>query len=919
MKLPVDDLVEYNAAMPIGRFWRRRQWDRERSEEIESYLRIETDENVARGLPLDEARAAALRKLGNRTAIREEIYGMNTIALLDGLARDTRYSLRSLGRSPMFTAAALVTLAIGIGANSAVFSVVNSVLVRPLRYPRAEQLVELHQDAPGAAGLANAADGLPLSASMYFMYAEQNRTFQALGVWFPGTANVTGRAEPEQVRTVSVSDGVLEALGVPPAAGRWLAAADQMPQGPGSSFFSGRSSTVMLNYGYWQRHFGGERSAIGKNLLVDSIPRQIVGVMPQGFRMVKLEPDLILPLAFDRSHAILAGFAFNGLGRLKPAVTITQANADLARLLPVWMDTFTNGPGSNGRWYENWKIRPTLRPLKQQVVGKAGNVLWVVMGTIALVMVIACANVTNLLLVRAEARQHELMVRAALGAGMGRIIRGMLAESMLLGLLGGALGVAAGYAGLRLLVAIGPANLPRLNEISMDARTFAFTLMLSVLAGLFLGLTPALKYAGSRISGALASSGRTASVSRERHRARNVLVVGQVAIALVLLVSAGLMIRTALALRAVQPGFTGAEHLQTVRIAIPSTLIPEPELVIRTQNNLTDKLKAIPGVTSVGFASEAPMEAGQPDWDNVFPEGKIYPGNVAPLRRFERVSPGFLRTTGARLMAGRELTWTDIYDLRAMVMLSESLAREFWGTPAAAVGKRLRWYPNLPWQEVIGVVQDVRQNGIQEKAPDIVYWPVMTADPFGPKGGLAVTRAVTFVIRSERAGTEGFLNQVRQAVWSVNASLPLASVRTMQEIYEESLATTSFTLVMLGIAGAMAMLLGVIGIYGVISYTVAQRKREIGIRAALGAEPGALRWLFVRHGLALAGAGSAVGLAAAAGLTRLMRSVLFGISPLDPVTYIAVPLVLVAATALASYLPARRAAAVDPVEMLRAE
>ena len=230
--------------MPIGRFWRRRQWDRERSEEIESYLRIETDENVARGLPLDEARAAALRKLGNRTAIREEIYGMNTIALLDGLARDTRYSLRSLGRSPMFTAAALVTLAIGIGANSAVFSVVNSVLVRPLRYPRAEQLVELHQDAPGAAGLANAADGLPLSASMYFMYAEQNRTFQALGVWFPGTANVTGRAEPEQVRTVSVSDGVLEALGVPPAAGRWLAAADQMPQSPGSSFFGSAQELV---------------------------------------------------------------------------------------------------------------------------------------------------------------------------------------------------------------------------------------------------------------------------------------------------------------------------------------------------------------------------------------------------------------------------------------------------------------------------------------------------------------------------------------------------------------------------------------------------------------------------------------------------------------------------------------------------
>jgi predicted permease len=379
------------------------------------------------------------------------------------------------------------------------------------------------------------------------------------------------------------------------------------------------------------------------------------------------------------------------------------------------------------------------------------------------------------------------------------------------------------------------------------------------------------------------------------------------------------MIRTAQALRTVEPGFTGAEHLQTVRISIPSSLVPEPKLVIRTQNNLADKLSTIPGVTSVGFASEAPMEAEPPNWDNVFPEGKVYPGNVAPFRRFENVSPGFLHTTGARLMAGRELTWTDLYDFRPMVMISENLAREFWGTPSAAVGKRLRQYPSMPWQEVIGVVQDVRQNGIPENAPEIVYWPALMRNSFVPNGGLIVTRAVTFVIRSERAGTEGFLNQVRQAVWSVNASLPLASVRTIREIYDESLATTSFTLVMLGIAGAMAMMLGLIGIYGVISYAVSQRKREIGIRVALGAEPGALRWLFVRYGLALAGAGTAAGLAAAAGLTRAMKSVLFGISPIDPLTYTAVPLVLVAATVLASYLPARRAAAVDPVETLRAE
>ncbi len=906
--------------MSLRRFLRRAQWDRERSEEIDSYVQIETDENVARGLPYDEARAAALRKLGNSTLIREEIYRMNTITFLDALIRDLRYSLRMLARSPLFTATALLTLAIGIGANAAVFSVVNAVLLRPLRYPKPEQLVVLHQDAPGAAGLANAADGLALSPSMYFTYAEQNRTFQALGVWISGTANVTGLAEPEQVRTVSVSEGVLQALEVPPSAGRWLLAADQIPEAPPASLsFSGRSSTVMLSYGYWQRHFGGSPSVIGRKLIVDSRPRRIVGVMPRGFRIVKTEPDLILPLAFDRGRAILAGFAFNGIGRLKPGVSIAQANADLARLLPVWMDTWSNGPNTNGRWYENWKIRPTIRPLKRQVLGNVGDVLWVVMGTIALVLFIACANVTNLLLVRAEARQHELALRSALGARTMWIIRGLLVESVMLGLMGGALGVAVAYGGLRLLVAIGPANLPRLNEISMDARTFGFTLMVSLLSGLFLGLVPAFRYASPRISAALQSAGRTASVSRERHRARNLLVVAQMAIVLVLLVSAGLMIRTAQALRTVEPGFTGPEHLETVRISIPSSLIPDPRRVIWTQNNLADKLRALPGVTSVGFTSEAPMEAQAANWDNVFAESKTYPGGIAPLRRFENVSPGFVRTLGARLIAGREFTWTDVYNLRPMVMISENLAREFWGTPSAAVGKRLRQYPSMPWQEVIGVVQDIRQNGIQEKAPAIVYWPVLMRNFFVPNGELNVTRAATFVIRSGRAGTEGFLNQVRQAVWSVNASLPLASVRTMREIYDESLAATSFTLVMLGIAGAMAMMLGLIGIYGVISYTVSQRRREIGIRVALGAQTGALQWLFVRHGLALAGVGAVTGLAAAAGLTRLMKSVLFGISPIDPLTYTAVPLVLVAAAVLASYLPARRAAAVDPVETLRAE
>jgi predicted permease len=900
------------------RFFRRVEWDRERSEEIRSYLRIETDDNIARGMPPAEALAAAHRKFGNTTQIREEIYHMNTVALLDTIYRDMRYALCALRHSPTFTAVALLTLAVGIGANTAVFSVVNSVLLQPLRYPKPDQLVALRQIAPGAAGLASFRDNLLLSPSMYFTYAEHNRVFQSMGVWNSGTASVTGIAEPEQIRIVTVSGGILETLGVPPALGRQLAPADQVPIAR-TGGFTGISNVVMLSYGYWQRRFGGDRAVIGRNLMVDSIPRQIVGVMPRGFRLMDTDFDLMAPLAFDRGRLILAGFGFNGIARLKPDVTIKQANADLASLLPVWMDSWSNCPGCNGRNYERWRITPVIRPLKQEVIGNVSDALWVVMGTIGLVMLIACANVTNLLLVRAEVRQYELALRAALGAGSARLLGAMLVESLTLGLAGGILGMFLAYGAVRLLAAIGPANLPRLAEISIDPRVLLFALVISVLAGLVLGLVPALKYAGPRIADSLRGAGRGAGLSRERHRARNLLVVAQVAMALVLLVSAGLMIRSFQALRTVEPGFAHAETLQTVQIEIPPSLIPEPERVIRTQSAILDKLAAIPGVTSVGFGSSMPMEGIERNWDSVETEDQILtPGQLRPLRLYQYVAPGFFHTAGTRIIAGRELTWTELYGLRPVAMLSENLARELWGTPSAAIGKRVRQFPPLPWYEVIGVVQDVRQNGVQEKAPEIVYWPTMMNGMFGP-GGPNAMRAVTFAIRSNRAGEESFLTQVRQAVWSVNASLPTTAIRTMQEIYDRSLARTSFTLVMLAIAGSMALLLGIVGIYGVIAYAVSQRRREIGIRAALGAPQHELKRMFVRYALGLAAIGTVIGLTAAAGLMRLMQSLLFGITPLDPLTYGSVPVVLLVAALLASYLPTRRAAAVDPVETLRAE
>ncbi len=729
-----------------------------------------------------------------------------------------------------------------------------------------------------------------------------------MGVWLPGTANVTGLAEPEEARTAQVSDGVLEALDVAPAAGRWLNAGDQDPRG---------SKAVMLNYGYWQRRFGGEGSVIGRTVMIDSVARTIVGVMPRGFKVANYDFDVMTPLALDPRNQILAGFAYHGIARLKPGMSIALADADVARLLNVWMDSWTNGPGSDPHFYLTWKIVPLLRPLKDEVVGDVGSVLWVVMGTIGVVMLIVCSNVANLLLVRADARQQELALRAALGAGWGRIARELLIESLLLGLIGGAIGVGVAFAGLRLLAAIGPVNLPRLSEIRLDGLSLAFTLALSLFSGLLFGSIPALKFARSRVP-ALSGSGRTSSASRERGRSRNALVVAQVAMALVLLVSAVLMIRTFEQLRHVEPGFFDAAHLETMRIAIPDSMIRDPVMVTRIQESIIDKLEAIPGVRSVGFASAMPLEQVEPGWDDVYVEGRTYPNNEPPLRLYNYVSPGYFHTAGTKMMAGRDFTWADVYGTRPVAMVSEGFARESWGSAQAAIGKRVREYQPMPWHEVVGVVEDVHEDGMMKAAPAMVYWPTLRRDFFGP-GTFGATRAVTFAVRSDRAGTESFVGEVQRAVWSVNANLPVASVRTMEELYTQSMARTSFTLVMLAIGGAMALALSIIGIYGVVSYAVAQRTREIGIRLALGAQRNLVRWMFVRAALILAAMGVGMGMAGAAALAYVMKALLFGVRPLDPVTFVAVPLLLAAAAALASYLAARRAVSIDPAEALRAE
>jgi putative ABC transport system permease protein len=809
---------------------------------------------------------------------------------------------RFLG-APAFTAITLLTIAVGIGATSAIFSVVNAVLLKPLPYPNSDRLVGVWETAPGL----NIKD-LNASPSTYFTFREENRSFEDIGNWRRDTATITGLGEPEQVDALEVTDGTFPVLGVQPALGRSFSKQDDTPGG---------AKTVMLFYGYWQRRFGGDPSAVGRTLQVDSEARQIIGVLPQSYRFMNYQPALAVPLQYDRSKIFVGNFSYQSVARLRPGVTLAQANADVARMLPMLGQKFPPPPGMNLKMLEDVHIGPNLRPLKQDVIGNIGEVLWVLMGTVGIVLFIACANVANLLLVRAEGRQQELAIRAALGAGWPQIARELLLESATLGLLGGALGLVLADSAIAFLRHLAPANLPRLDEIVMDARVFVFTFATALLAGLLFGLVPVFKYAGTHLAAALRQGGRSISEGRERHRARSALVVVQVALALILLISSGLMIRTFQAQRRVQPGFTSPHQVLTLRVSIPEAQVRKPEQVLQVHRDILRKIADIPGVTSAALANSVTMDFNHNN-DTIFAEDR--PGSetqLPPIRRFKFISPGLLKTLGNPIVAGRDFNWTDTVQQRSVVLISENFAREYWGSPAAAIGKRIREQPKAPWREIIGVAGNERDDGVDQKAPTIVYWPIAIKDYWITP--LLVQRDVAFVIRSPRTGTASLLKDVQQAVWSVNANLPIANVQTLEEIFEKSMARTSFTLVMLALSGGMALLLGLVGIYGVISYSVSQRTREIGIRMALGAPQREVRHMFVRHGLVLTAIGVAFGLAAAIALTRLMSSLLFEVSPLDPITYAAVPVVLIAAALLASYLPARRATAIDPVDALRAE
>ena len=814
--------------------------------------------------------------------------------------------LRRLARAPLFTILSLLTLAIGIGANTVVFSVVDGVLLKPLAYPHPDQLIGVWYSAPGVN-----IPKLNMAPFLYFIEREQSTTLQDIGMYQGDGVSITGGAQPEHLEALDVTDSVLPMLGVTPALGRVFSRKDDLASSP---------KTILLSYGYWQRHFGGSNTVVGRSLTVDGTAREIVGVLPKSFHFLDWnDADLLLPMQLDRSKVKLGNFSYEGIARLKPGVTQQQAGADLARLIPISIRSFPPPEGFSAAVFETARFSPDLHSLKKDVIGDVGNVLWVLLGSIAIVLLVACANVANLLLVRVEGRRQELAIRTALGGSRRDIIAVLMVESLALGVAGSLLGLGLAFGALRVLIAAAPTGLPRLHEIGINVTVLLFTLGLTFFVSIVIGMIPVIKYSGVHASTGLREGGRSLSQSRERHRARKTLVVIQVALALVLLICSGLMIRTFLALAHVSPGFSDPKTLQAFHIVIPESQIPDTqkERVVRTEQSIAAKLATIPGVSSVSITTDVPM-ANNHSFDPVYAADRTYKeGELAQVRRFKFISPGFFSTIGAKLVAGRDLTWAETFEKRPVAIISENFAREYWGSSDKALGKRIRVGFNDPWHEIIGVAGNLYDDGVSQDPSSAVFWPLFQ-DNFEIEKEM-VRRYVGFVMRTPRAGSSAFMSEVQKAVWSVDPDLPLSEVTTLGELYRKSMARTSFTLVMLCVAGSMALLLGIVGIYGVISYAVSQRTREIGIRMALGAQREVLTALFVRQGLGLAGIGVLCGVGVAFLCVRLMRSLLFQVSPVDPWTYALATCCILAIAWIASYLPSRRAAAVNPVNALRAE
>lgn len=837
------------------------------------------------GFQSHEALARRMAALRQSHAAAQQTPAAPTGHVAADIWQDLRQAARTFRTHPGYAATVVLTLALGLGAATAIFSVVYGVLLKPLPFRDPDRLVSLLHRGPGVN-----VETMNQGPGTYATYRDHQQAFEAIGAWDTSQVAITGRGDPERIDALSTTETTLAVLGVQPHRGRLFTAEDVRPGAP---------ARTILTHGYWQRRFGGAEDAIGRMLLVDGVATEIVGVLPPSFRFLRESPALLLPMPLDAAEA-LRGISFDrqAIGRLKPGVGLDQANADIARMIRLL-------PAQ----YAILRLEPKVRPLADDVIGDVGHVLWTLLAAVGGVLLIACGNVANLWLVRAEGRQTEMAVRAALGASRARLARVLLSESVWLALVAGVVGVGLAEAALSVLRALAPAQLPRVDEIGVDGLVVLFAFLVSLVSGAIFGLAAVARLGDFRAS-TLKDGGRAGTQGPRRRRARNALVVSQVALALTLLVVSGLMVRTFLAMRQVAPGFTRPEQVQTFRLAVPGLSPGDAELA-RAHRAIAEHLAQVPGVEAVGISSSITMD-GEDNGNPLFVEDAPTPaGTLPPLRRFKNVGPGYFETMGNPVVAGRSITWAEIEERRPVTLVSRTLAREYWPEPAQAIGKRVRSQPNGEWSEIVGVVGDERDDGLNHPATAIVYWPMF--------GKSYPARTLAYAVRASRVGTAGFMTDLQRAVWSVNKDVPLAAVRTVAEIQSQSMAQTSFAMTMLAIAAAMALVIGLVGTYSVVAYVAALRVREIGIRMALGARIQDVRALLLRQGLALMVTGIGLGLAIAVLLTRAMSALLFGIGPTDPVTYAVTALTVAAAGLLAIYLPARRASRVDPVAALRAE
>jgi predicted permease len=816
---------------------------------------------------------------------------------MDAMVRDVRTAVRGLARNPFFTGLAGVTLAVGIAANTAIFSVVDGVLINPLPFPEPERLVSYNHEAPG---LGVNVPLIPHSQAMYLHYEANARELEAFAVVSNSNVNLVTEGDPQQLSAAVVTRRYFDVLGVQPMLGRAFVEGEDRP---------GAEPVAILGYGLWEQSFGANPSVLGQLVELDGTRRRVIGVMPERFSV--LNEELWIPMTIDPEAPDGGSLGLIGFGRLAAGATPESADVEMQELLMRFAAEHADElpPGV----MEQAGLASDVKPLKEVVVEDVRQVLWVLLGTVGIVLLVACANVANLFLVRAEARQREQALRTALGAGRLQIARQYLAESVTLALGAGVLGLVLAEFGVRGLLALAPADLPQALDIGIDGSVLLFAAAISLASGLVFGVVPAFGSRRRDLSNALKDGGRASTGGKDRMRARSGLVVAQVALALVLLVGSGLMLRSFVALKNVDPGFD-TEGLVTFSLGLPSAEYQEPASVLDFQRQLADRLAAMPGVEAVGMInglplSEAKSAGPMEPVEQPFPEGEL-----GPMIERRRVSPDYFRTMSIRIVEGRALEWTDQADEARSIVVSETLARTFW-PDQSALGKAIRSQgeENDPW-EVVGVAADVRFDGVAQEPLPMAYQPVLggnVADPDPTRGFDVVVKVAGDPL--------AVIAPAREELRAIDGRLPMITPRSVASIVEDSMAATSFTVVLLGIAAGVALLLGTVGIYGVVAYVVSRRTQEIGVRMALGAPAGVVLSGFLRQGLVLTGIGVALGLLASFGLSRVLASLLYGVSATDPVTFSATAALLVGVSLLATWLPARRASRVDPVEALRGD